>query len=96
MYHTPPPAASVALAPLAFAVSGSAKVDLGDLSRATIAFTGTPELNRNERYPLLTSQTEITSAPHVATELPRGWKVMVRGGNTLSLMYSGGTLLYMR
>ncbi|MBR6733944.1 MAG: hypothetical protein IKL96_06050 [Kiritimatiellae bacterium] len=74
MYHTPPPAASVALAPLA----------------CLSAF------GRNERYPLLTSQTEITSAPHVATELPRGWKVMVRGGNTLSLMYSGGTLLYMR
>ncbi len=75
---------------------GTLAVEAVDLSRATIMFTGTPELNRNERYPLLTSQTEITSAPHVATALPRGWKVMVRGGNTLSLMYSGCTLLYMR
>ena len=71
-------------------------VSAADLSHTTIAFTGTPVLDRSARYPILVSEEALTGLPTVETELPRGWGVKVRGGTSLNLMYSGGTILYLR
>ena len=67
-----------------------------DLTEATLSLTGDfDELDNTRRYVLASSTDGIVGSPALSAELPRGWIIRARG-DKLVLMYSTGTMFYLR